>query len=142
MCFNYTITITNWLSIYTSMKHSMPLTKTISPCASLFRHPVWCYNKSICASLLIKTMSISNPSLACLVLLLSVVNNFILITSFKLQLSSCNYCVYCIWILSNKLDLKPETSFYCIMNQYSTGLFVSYSWKNPISRKYFYSSLH
>ncbi len=25
---------------------------------------------------------------------------------------SCNYCVYCIWILSNKLGLKPETSFY------------------------------
>ncbi len=30
----------------------------------------------------------------------------------RVQLSSCNYCVYCIWIFSNKLDLNPETSFY------------------------------
>ncbi len=51
------------LLIYTSMKYSLLLLKTFSPCAQIFR-------------LLIKMLSTINPSLACLVLLLSVVNNF------------------------------------------------------------------
>jgi hypothetical protein len=44
--------------------------------------------KSVYASLLIKTLSIPNSSLTCLLLLLSVVNNFYFITSF-----SFNYLV-------------------------------------------------
>ena len=91
----YMITIIHWLSIYTSMKHSLFLLKTLWACAKLFRHPVWHYNKSIYASLLIKMLSIINPSLACLVLLLSVVNNFYLITSF-----SFNYIVVIIVCIS------------------------------------------
>ncbi len=72
----YTITIIHRLSIYTSMKHSPLLLKTFSACGPLFRHPVWRQNKSVYASLLIETLSIINPNLACLVFLLSVVNNF------------------------------------------------------------------
>ena len=70
------------------MKHSLPLLETFSACAQLCRHPVWHYNKSVYSSLLIKTLSIKNPSLASLVLLLSVVNNLYLTTSF-----SFNYLV-------------------------------------------------
>jgi hypothetical protein len=60
-------------------------------------------NESTHASLLIKTLSITNPSLACLVLLLSVVNNFYLIT-----LSSFNYLVLsivCIAFESSVINL-------------------------------------
>jgi hypothetical protein len=38
----YTITIIHWLSIYTSMKHSLLLLETFSACTQLFRQPVWC----------------------------------------------------------------------------------------------------
>ncbi len=69
----YTITILHQLLIYTSKKHSLLSTWTFGACASLFRHPVWLLNKSIYASLLIKMLSFANPSLACLVLFLSVV---------------------------------------------------------------------
>ncbi len=70
MFYKYTIMIIQSLSIYTSMKHSLLLLKTFSACAQLFRHPVWHWNKSIYTSLLIKRLSIINPSLACLGLLL------------------------------------------------------------------------
>ncbi len=38
--------------------------------SQFFRHPVWHLNKSIYTSLLLKTLYITNPILACLVLLL------------------------------------------------------------------------
>ncbi len=84
----YMIMILHHLFIFTSMKHSLLQTQTFSTCTSLFRHPVQCYNKSIYTSLLIKMLPVTNPSLACLVLLLSVVNNFLLKTS-----TSFNYLV-------------------------------------------------
>ncbi len=61
----YTITTLHQLLIYTSKKHSRLSTWTFGACASLFRHPVWLLNKRIYASLLIKMLSITNPSLAC-----------------------------------------------------------------------------
>ncbi len=72
----YTITILHQLLIYTSMKHSLLLTQTFRACISLFGHPVWHYNKSIYTYLLIKMLSITIPCQACLVLCLSIVNNF------------------------------------------------------------------
>ncbi len=55
----YTITILDLLMIYTSMKHSLLQTLKISGCTSIFRHLVLCYDKSACASLLIKTFCLS-----------------------------------------------------------------------------------
>ncbi len=71
------------LSKNSSMNHSIFQTSNKALALWLFRHPVWHWNKSVYASLLFKTLSITNPSLVCLVLLLSVVNNFLLITSFS-----------------------------------------------------------
>ncbi len=85
------------------MKHYLLLLKTFSACAQLFRHPVWHKNKSNYASVLIKMLSIINPSLACLVLLLYVANSFYLITSF-----SFNYIVViivCVAFESSVLNL-------------------------------------
>jgi hypothetical protein len=73
---SYMIMILHRLSIYTFMKYSLLQTSNKRTCTSLFRHPVLRWNKSICASLLIKTLSIHNPSLLCLVHLFSAVNNF------------------------------------------------------------------
>ncbi len=67
--FIYIITILHWLSIYTSMKHSLLQISFKIVCTSLFRHPVWCLNKNVYASLLIQTIRLLNPTLLCLVLL-------------------------------------------------------------------------
>ncbi len=80
--------ILHQLSIFTSVNHSLFQTSNKALALKLFRHPVRCQNKHIFASLLIQTLSIANPSLACLLLLLYVVNNFKLITS-----PSFNYLV-------------------------------------------------
>jgi hypothetical protein len=113
------------LSIYTSMKHSLLLLKTFSACALLFRYPVWQKNKSVYASLLIKTLSIINPSYASLVLLLSVVNNFQLITSFSfINLVVIIVCIAyessvinLIWIQKHRCLISVLIILYWLLNK-------------------------
>ncbi len=64
------ITINHRLSIYTSRKHSLLSLKLLPLALNSLDILSDITNKSIYASLLIKTLSIPNPSLTCLVLLL------------------------------------------------------------------------
>jgi len=59
MCYLYTIMILDRILIYTSKNILCSYFSKGSAYASLFRHPVWCYNKSAFASLLIKTFCLS-----------------------------------------------------------------------------------
>ena len=68
--------ILDQLSILASKKHSLLSCMKISTCALLFRHPVLYWNKSTCASLLIKTLCLFKPKPTLFGPLITFVNNF------------------------------------------------------------------
>ncbi len=72
----YTIMILDWLSVYTSVKHSLLLTLKISTCAFIFRHPVSHWNKSITLLFKLRHSVYPKPKTTLLRASSSVVNNF------------------------------------------------------------------
>ncbi len=111
MLFNYTIMINHRLLIYTSMKHSLLSLKLLAVALN---------SLDTLSHVRIKAFTFSfnwdsvyyEPKPSLLGASSTFVNNFWLKELHLVLLYNCNYCVYRFGILSNKLVLKPETSFY------------------------------
>ncbi len=69
------ILILDRLLILPSEKYSLLSSLKTSTCTSLFRHPIFHWIKSACASLLINKLWLSKPKLSLLGLLNTFVNN-------------------------------------------------------------------